>query len=278
MPHVFPEWVAELTDPRRARTLEELADRLVPLAEQAVDVSRRLQEQLADLNAPFETDALRALVDGLQRRAEGAFTEVNAEIEGTARTRMDRLLASERPEGRDALRAELIEALTGQQRVVAERLSACTGTAVQNAAKVLLDRTAELARSVAGLVQQVLPAAQEGLALAGRVSGLTGRVRAQGRGGVPRWIMTEAAELAGVADETLARLELEWSMTGARAAAARTALRAAEEAAVSEVTAALAREVADLAPEHIRVLGDLEHRVLTRIATESSGDLPESVR
>ncbi|ROO83171.1 hypothetical protein EDD29_0665 [Actinocorallia herbida] len=278
MPHVFPAWVAELTDPRRARTLEELADRLVPLAEQAIDVSRRLQEQLADLNAPFETDALRALVDGLQHRSETAFTEVNAEIEGTARTRLTRLLARETPEAREALRAELVPALTAQQQVVAERLGACTGAAVQSAAKLLLDRTAELAGSVAVLVRQVLPAAQEGLALAGRISGLTGRVRAQGRGEVPAWVLAEAAGLAAVADETLARLELEWSMAGARAAAARTALRAAEEAAFSEVTGALAGEVAELAPEHIRVLGDLEHRILERFTTESSGDLPESVR
>ncbi|MCQ0019509.1 hypothetical protein [Actinomadura madurae] len=30
MPHDLPAWVAELTDPRRAETLDELADRLVP--------------------------------------------------------------------------------------------------------------------------------------------------------------------------------------------------------------------------------------------------------
>ncbi|GAB2810552.1 hypothetical protein GCM10022221_04950 [Actinocorallia aurea] len=278
MPHVFPDWVAELTDPRRARTLEELADRLVPLAEQAVDVSRRLQEQLTALNAPFATEELRALVDGLQRRSEVAFAEVNAEIEETARTRLARLLAREAPEGRAELRAEVVAELAERQRQVAERLGACTGAAVQRAAELLLDRTSELAASAAELVRQVLPAAQEGLGLAGRISGLTGRVRAQGHGELPAWVLAEAAGLAVVADETLARLELEWSMAGARAATACTALRAAEEAAFGEVAAALAGEVAELAPEHLRSLSDLERRVLARFTTETSGDLPETVR
>lgn len=277
MPHVFPDWVAELTDPRRAGTLEELADRLVPLAEQAIDVSRRLQEQLTAINAPFETDALHTLVDGLQRRAEGAFAEVNSGIEGTTRSRLERVLAREGAGVRAGLRAELAPALADQHRLVAERLGACTGEAVQGAAKVLLDRATELARSVSGVVRQVLPAAQEGLALAGRISALTGRVREAGRGEVPAGLRGEAVDLAAHADETLARLELEWSMAGARAAAVRTAMRAAEEAAFSEVTSALSGAVAELAPEHIRVLGDLETRAVARLTDDSPGDLPESI-
>ncbi|MCD0448126.1 hypothetical protein LO762_02780 [Actinocorallia sp. API 0066] len=284
MPHVFPDWVAELTDPRRAGNLEELADRLVPLAERAVDVSRRLQEQLTEVNAPFEPGRPRALVDGLQRRAEEAFAEVNGEIESTTRARMERLLTRVGARDAAALRAALAPELSAQRRLVAERLGTRTGEAVQEAAKLLLDRTGLLARSVAGLVTGTLPAAQEGLALAGRISALAGKVRAEGRGPVPAELRAHAAALASDADATLARLELEWSVVGAHAAAVRSAMRAAEEAAVSAVTSALAEAVAELAPAHIRVLADLEHRALARCdavdsaaKSATTGDLPESI-
>jgi hypothetical protein len=62
MPNDLPAWVAELTDPRRATTPDELADRLVPLAEHAIDVSRRLQTLLSELNEPFQREKLYELV------------------------------------------------------------------------------------------------------------------------------------------------------------------------------------------------------------------------
>ena len=80
MPHDLPEWVAELTDPRRAETLDELADRLVPLAEHAIDVSRRLQAQLNELNDPFKREALYGRVERLRARVGEALDEITAEI------------------------------------------------------------------------------------------------------------------------------------------------------------------------------------------------------
>ncbi len=268
MPYVLPDWVAELTDPRRAETMEELADRLVPLAEQAIDVSKRLQEQLALMNAPFETEALHALVDTLHTRAAQAFAEVDAEIKSTVRDRLERIMAHAggRPRVRELLVAELLPVLEAQQRLLGERVGARTAGAVQSAAHTLLDRTGELSEAVTELVQQVLPAAQEGLALAGRISQLAGRVRKAGRGPVSPALALEAGELAGVCEEALARLELEWSVTGARASAVRAALRGVEESAFSEVTQAIAECVAELAPEHVRVLGETEQRALELIA------------
>lgn len=268
MPYVLPEWVAELTDPRRAETMEELADRLVPLAEQAIDVSKRLQEQLALLNAPFEPEALHGLVETLHTRTAQAFAEVDAEIEGTVRDRLARILehAAGRPLLRERLAAELAPVLEKQQRLLSERVGARTAGAVQSAAKTLLDRTGELSGAATEMVHQVLPAAQEGLALAGRVSQLASRVRRAGRGPVPEALALEAGDLAGVCEETLARLELEWSMIGARACTVRAALRGVEESAFSEVTQAIAECVAELAPEHVRVLNEAENRALELIA------------
>ncbi|GAA3198542.1 hypothetical protein [Actinocorallia longicatena] len=276
MAYELPEWVAELTDPRRARTTEELADRLVPLAEQAIDISRRLQAQLTELNAPFETEALQALVDVLHTRSAQAFGEVNGEIENTGQDRVARILkradaapAGQRAELRERLAAEVFPALKAQQRVVCERIGDRTADAVQAAAKTLLDRTGELAAAVTDMVHQVLPAAQEGLTLAGRVSALTGRVRKAGRGDIPGDLRREAAEVAGSCEETLGRLEMEWSMIGARASTVRAALRAVEETAFSEVTQAMAHCVAELAPAHVKVLNDTEDLAIA-LLTEGS--------
>src|SRR5436190_323833 len=119
MAYELPEWVAELTDPRRAQTTEQLADRLVPLAEQAIDVSKRLQAELAELNAPFEPEALQALVDVLQTRSAQAFVEVNTEIEATGQDRAARILKlAGRPELRDKLVTEVLPLLDAQQRLV----------------------------------------------------------------------------------------------------------------------------------------------------------------
>lgn len=268
MPYVLPDWVAELTDPRRAETVEELADRLVPLAEQAIDVSKRLQEQLAQLNAPFESEALHGLVEVLHTRTAQAFTEVEVEIESSVKDRLERILAH--AGGRERLRERLAEealpALEKQRLLLGERIGARTAGAVQSAARTLLDRTGELASAVTEMVHQVLPAAQEGLALAGRISQLAGRVRKAGRGPVPEVLALEAGELAGICEEALARLELEWSVVGARASTVRAALRGVEESAFSEVTQAIAECVAELAPEHVRVLNETEHRALELIA------------
>ena len=268
MPYVLPDWVAELTDPRRAETMEELADRLVPLAEQAIDVSKRLQEQLALMNAPFETEALHGLIEVLHTRTAQAFTEVDAEIEGNVRERLERILehAGGRPRLRELLAAELLPVLEKQQRLTLERIGARTAGAVQSAARTLLDRTGELSEAATEMVHQVLPAAQEGLTLAGRVSQLAGRVRKAGRGPIPEALVLEAAELAGDCEEALARLELEWSVIGARSSTVRAALRGVEESAFSEVTQAIAECVAELAPEHIRVLNETEDRALELIA------------
>ncbi|GAA0947913.1 hypothetical protein [Actinocorallia libanotica] len=264
MPYLLPDWVAELTDPRRAETMEELADRLVPLAEQAIDVSKRLREQLALLNAPFQTEALRGLVEVLHCRAAQAFTEVEAEIEDTVGERLARVLehAAGRPLLREGLAAELLPVLVRRRLLLGERVGARTAAAAQSASGTLLDRAGELSGAAAGMVQQALPAVQEGLALAGRISRLAGRVRRAGRGPVPEALALEAGELAGLCEETLARLELEWSVIGARARAVRAALRGVEESAFSEVAQAIAECVAELAPEHVRALDEAESRAL----------------
>jgi hypothetical protein len=92
----MPAWVAELTDPRRAETLDQLADRLVPLAEHSIDVSRRLQALLTELNEPFKREALYERVERLKERTDEAFGEVSREIassglDGVARGRRGRL-------------------------------------------------------------------------------------------------------------------------------------------------------------------------------------------
>ncbi|WP_157963783.1 hypothetical protein [Actinocorallia populi] len=264
MPYLLPDWVAELTDPRRAETMEELADRLVPLAEQAIDVSKRLREQLALLNAPFQAEALHGLIEELNARAAQAFTEVETEIEDTVGDRLARILehAAGRPLLRERLAAELLPVLERQRRLFGERVGARTAGAVQSAAGTLLDRAGELSEAAGAMVQQVLPAVQEGLVLAERAFRLASRVRRAGRGPVPEGPALEAGELAGVCEETLARLELEWSVIGARSRAVRAALRGVEESAFSEVTQAIAECVAELAPEHARVLDEAEERAL----------------
>ncbi|GAB3675405.1 hypothetical protein GCM10027589_45510 [Actinocorallia lasiicapitis] len=268
MAYELPDWVAELTDPRRAQTTEQLADRLVPLAEQAIDISRRLQAQLTELNAPFEPEALQALVDVLHTRSAQAFNEVNGEIENTGQDRVARILrrAGSRAEVRERLAAEVFPALKAQQRVVCERIGDRTADAVQSAATTLLTRTGELAAAVTAMVHQVLPAAQEGLSLAGRVSALTGRVRKAGRGPVSDELRREAAETAAACEETLGRLELEWSMIGARASSVRAALRAVEEAAFTEVTQEMSECVAELAPAHVKALNETEVRAMALLA------------
>lgn len=268
MAYALPDWVQELTDPRRAETLEELADRLVPLAEQAIDVSKRLQAQLSEVSAPFETIALQALVDVLHTRSAQAFAEVNGEIQSTGQDRVDRILkkAGSRPEVRERLASEVFSALRTQQRVVTERIGDRTADAVQNAAKTMLDRTGQLAASVTEMVQQVLPAAQEGLTLAGRISQLTTDVRKAGRGEIPADLKRQATEVAATSDETMSRLEFEWSVIGARAATVRAALRAVEETAFSEVTQTMAACVAELAPGHVRVLNETENKALAILA------------
>ena len=89
MANDLPAWVTELTDPRRARTVDELADRLVPLAEHAVDVSRRMQAQLNELNEPFKQEALRDRVDRLKERCGEALDEITEEIAASGRERVD---------------------------------------------------------------------------------------------------------------------------------------------------------------------------------------------
>ncbi|MBG6087458.1 hypothetical protein [Actinomadura viridis] len=93
MAHDLPGWVAELTDPRRAQTLDELADRLVPMAEHAIDVSRRLQTLLNELNDPFKREALYGRVERLKARAGEALEEITGEIAASGQERVDRIWA-----------------------------------------------------------------------------------------------------------------------------------------------------------------------------------------
>ncbi|QKG25684.1 hypothetical protein [Actinomadura verrucosospora] len=272
MAHELPEWVAELTDPRRARTLDELADRLVPLAEHAIDVSRRLQAQLNELNDPFKREALYGRVERLKARAGEAMEEITAEIAASGDERLDRLWAdwAERtgPDGRAAREEELrrrldsdvVPVLSRSRRDVAERVAARTSAALEQATQTLLTRVEELARAVTDLITEVLPLAREGLALASRISALSAQARRSGRGPIPDELRDAGAGTARAFDEAVARLELEWAALGARSASVRAALRAAEESAFSHVTEEMTRCVEELAPEHVRALNEAETR------------------
>ncbi|REE98792.1 hypothetical protein [Thermomonospora umbrina] len=285
VPHDLPAWVAELTDPRRARTLDELADRLVPLAEHAIDVSRRLQGLLAELNEPFKRESLYERVERLKARVDEAFGEVSAEITASGRERRDRIraaceesaAAAVRPDAmspppdvvrwagelRARLEDEVGPLITRQEHAVAERVEARSATALDEATQVMLARVEELAKAITDLIHEVLPLAREGLALAGRISALSGRCRSHGRGPIPPELGEEAATAAGAFDEAVGRLELEWSALGARCATVRAALRAAEETAFSQVTNAMAYCVEELAPSHVAALGDAEARAMS---------------
>ncbi|MEU9022660.1 hypothetical protein [Actinomadura sp. NPDC048394] len=272
MAHDLPGWVAELTDPRRARTLDELADRLVPLAEHAIDVSRRLQAQLNDLNDPFRREALYGRVERLKARAGEALEEITAEIAASGDERLERLWAdwaeragtggrgAREEELRRRLDRDVVPVLSRSRRDVAERVAARTSAALDEATRTLLTRVEELARAVTDLITEVLPLAREGLALAGRISGLSAQARKAGRGPIPGELKEAGAGTARAFDEAVARLELEWAALGARSASVRAALRAAEESAFSHVTEEMTRCVEELAPEHVRALNEAEAR------------------
>jgi phenylpyruvate tautomerase PptA (4-oxalocrotonate tautomerase family) len=196
MPHDLPAWVAELTDPRRAATLDELADRLVPLAEHAIDVSRRLQAQLNELNDPFKREALYGRVERLKARVGEALDEITAEIAASGEERIERVWAdwAERAgpgehgarerELRRLLDRDIVPVLSEQQRDVAERVAERTSRALEDATQTLLTRVEELAKAVTDLIHDVLPLAREGLTLASRISALSGHARKAGRGPV----------------------------------------------------------------------------------------------
>lgn len=278
----LPEWVADLTDPRRATTLDELADRLVPLAEHSIDVSRRLQSLLTELNEPFRREALYTRVERLKERTDEAFEEVSREIAGSGRQRLDRVWRAWRETGsaggqdeafRRQLEAEVVPAIAAQERAVAEHVGERTAVVLEEAMQRLLSRVEELASAVTDLIQDVLPLAHEGLGLASRISGLSGRVRELGTGRVPipAPLVQAAADTATDFDTTVSRLELEWAELGARAATVRAALRAAEETAFSEVTAGMAASVEELAASHVAVLNEAESkgmRLISELATD----------
>lgn len=293
----LPAWVAELTDPRRAGTRDELADRLTPLSERAIDVSRRLQALLQELNTPFHQDALHGLVDRLKARTTEAIEEVSAEIADSRTQRLDRIraLCDERvaweapgpgetggadagpgdargagavdrtPEVRRRLETEIEPALARQQAEVVEQITGRTASALREATRLLLARVDELAVAVTDLIHQMLPLAHEGLALAGRISALSGRARQGGRGPIPEAFAAEADKAVRDFDESIARLELEWATLGARSATVRAALRGAEEAAFSQVTGEMTDCVGDLAAAHVKVLNDIEARAMELI-------------
>ncbi|MEV5568761.1 hypothetical protein AB0L06_01840 [Spirillospora sp. NPDC052269] len=276
MAHDLPGWVAELTDPRRASTLDELADRLVPLAEHAIDVSRRLQALLNELNDPFKREALYGRVDRLKSRAGEAMDEITAEIAASGAERVERIWADwlERVRATDQsggrarelrrrLEGDIVPELTRRQREVAEKVAGRTSAALEEATETLLTRVEELAKAVTELIHGVLPMAREGLALASRISGLSTRARQAGRGDVPDELRGESTELSRTFDEAVARLELEWATLGARSANVRAALRAAEETAFSHVTQEMTDCVEELAPEHVKVLQETEARAET---------------
>ncbi|HEV7932528.1 MAG TPA: hypothetical protein VGP70_09475 [Actinomadura sp.] len=274
MPHDLPTWVAELTDPRRAQTLDELADRLVPLAEHAIDVSRRLQALLNELNEPFKSEELYGRVDRLKARTVEAIEEIATEISASGRERIERTWAALRERGageragatlRARLEADVLPSLAEQERAVAQQVAGHVSVVLQTVTKRLLGRLEELAAAVTDLIHEVLPMAQEGLDLAGRVSALSGRARQAGRGPVTGELATEAAEIAGLSEATIARLELEWSALGARTATVRSAIRGAEEAAFSEVTTEMTTCVEKLAPDHIKVLNEAEARAMAMV-------------
>ncbi|MEU4825878.1 hypothetical protein AB0H37_28740 [Actinomadura sp. NPDC023710] len=270
MAHDLPEWVAELTDPRRAETLDELADRLVPLAEHAIDVSRRLQAQLNELNDPFKREALYGRVERLKARVGEAMEEITAEIAKSGEERIERVWAdwtdragpagngAEGREMRRRLDRDVVPALSRQQEDVAERVAERTSKALEEATQLLLTRVEELAKAVTDLIHDVLPLAREGLTLASRISALSGHARKAGRGPVPVELKDAGAETSRAFDEAVARLELEWSALGARAATVRAALRGAEEAAFSQVTEEMTRCVEELAPRHVQALNEAE--------------------
>ncbi|MCP9954045.1 hypothetical protein [Actinomadura madurae] len=270
MPHDLPAWVAELTDPRRAETLDELADRLVPLAEHAIDVSRRLQAQLNELNDPFKREALYGRVERLKARAGEALEEITSEITASGEERIERVWAEwagqagpggrgpQERELRRVLDREIVPVLSRQQQEVAARVAERTSTALEAATQKLLTRVEELAKAVTDLIHDVLPLAREGLALASRISTLSGHARKTGRGPVPDELKDAGAETSRAFDEAVARLELEWAALGARSATVRAALRGAEESAFSQVTEEMTRCVEELAPRHVQALNEAE--------------------
>jgi hypothetical protein len=274
MANELPAWVAELTDPRRAATLDELADRLVPLAEHAIDVSRRLQTLLTELNEPFKREALYGLVERLESRCQAACAEITAEISASGEQRIERVLAVCRERGLDDARGsvlrqrldtDVVPALARQERTIAAQITEHLAKVLEETTQRLLTRVEELAAAVTDLLTDVLPLARDGLDLAGRISDLSGRARRSGRGEVPADLGAEALETTSVFEETVARLELEWAALGARAATVRAAVRAAEETAVSEVTGELTDCVEGLAPAHIAVLDEVEARAMALV-------------
>ncbi|TYK49050.1 hypothetical protein [Actinomadura decatromicini] len=283
MPHDLPAWVAELTDPRRAETLDELADRLVPLAEHAIDVSRRLQAQLNELNDPFKREALYGRVERLKARVGEALDEITAEIAASGEERIARVVADwaalAAPGDRGARERELrrrldlavVPDLSERQRDVAERVAERTSTALEEATRLMLNRVEELARAVTDLVHDVLPLAREGLALASRISTLSGSARKAGRGPVPAELRDAGEATSRAFDEAVARLELEWAALGARSASVRAALRGAEESAFSSVTEEMTRCVEELAPGHVRALNEAEARARRLFEEPSKG-------
>ncbi|MBW8486277.1 hypothetical protein [Actinomadura parmotrematis] len=268
MAHDLPGWVAELTDPRRAGTLDELADRLVPLAEHAIDVSRRLQTQLSELNDPFKREALYERVERLKVRAGEALAEIAGQLAAPGTERIDRICAAwARRSGREVgadlrrrLDAEVGPALARHHERIAATVSASTSAALEEATGTLLGRVEELAAAVTELIHDVLPLAREGLTLASRISALSLRARQGGRGPVPPQMREAGTETSQAFEEAVGRLELEWAALGARSATVRAALRGAEETAYSQVTAAMTRSVEELAPEHTRALAQAESR------------------
>jgi hypothetical protein len=274
MAHDLPAWVAELSDPRRATTLDELADRLVPLAEHAIDVSRRLQALLSELNEPFKREALYGRVERLKTRSAEALEEISGEISASGQQRIERIWAVWSERGLDGelgavlrqrLDSDVIPSLTSQERSVAEQVARHVAGALETVNQTLLTRVEELAVAVTDLIHEVLPLAHEGLNLASRVSTLSSRARQTGRGEIPAELQAEAVDLAAASESTVARLELEWSALGARTATVRAALRAAEETAFSEVTTEMTRCVEELAPAHIKVLNEAEARAMALI-------------
>jgi hypothetical protein len=271
----LPAWVAELTDPCRATTLDELADRLVPLAEHSIDVSRRLQVLLNELNDPFKREALYDRVERLKNRADEAFGEVTREIVASGQQRLDRVLAAWRDRAggeseatlRRRLDADIVPALRQQERAIAEEVGERTAVALEMATQTLLTRVELLAVAVTSLIHDVLPLAQEGLGLAGRISSLAAKVRdlRDGRLEVPEPLREATSGTANSYNGTVALLELEWATLGSRAAIVRAALRAAEETALSQVTAEMTECVEELAQSHIRVLNDTENRAMALV-------------
>jgi hypothetical protein len=145
--------------------------------------------------------------------------------------------------------------------------------ALEVATQTLLTRVEQLAVAVTNLIHDVLPLAHEGLGLAGRISGLSAKVRElrDGRLEVPEPLREAASGTADSYHSTVARLELEWATLGSRAAIVRAALRAAEETAFSQVTAEMTECVEALAPSHIKVLNDAESLAMTLVDEAIAG-------